>query len=92
MIDEAPRASEQDVNKNATPVLNTTRDICIQNGFEDFDSKIVSITSACLKSNYFYTEFMKGLKEMGAGNEKYFCSALNWRSAVRTGITKREYF
>lgn len=92
VIDEAPRASEHDVNKNATPVLNTTRDICIQHGFEDFDSKVVSITSACLKSNYFYTEFMKAMKEMLAGNEKYFCSALDWRSAVRVGISKRDYF
>lgn len=59
IIDEAPRADKATVDKNATPVLRTTRDVCIQNGYEDFDSKVVSITSACLKSNYFYVDFMK---------------------------------
>lgn len=92
VIDEAPRASEKDIRKNAIPVANTTRDMAIQNGFEDYDSKIVSITSACLKSNYFFSDFVDCFNGMREGNEKNFACALDWRSAVRVGISKQGYF
>ena len=92
IIDEAPKASEQDVKKNATPVMNYTRDICLQNGYEDFDSKVISITSACLKSNYFYRDFVETLNDMRSGNSKSFACALDCSSAVRVGITKAEFF
>lgn len=92
IIDEAPKASEQEVKKNATPVMNYTRDICLQYGYEDFDSKLISITSACLKSNYFFKDFVETLNDMRAGNKKAFACALNYESAIRVGITKREFF
>lgn len=92
VIDEAPRASEKDIRKNAIPVANTTRDSAIQNGFEDYSSKIVSITSACLKSNYFYKDFVECYGAMKAGNTNNFACALNYKSAVRVGISKKEYF
>ena len=92
VIDEAPRASEKDIRKNAIPVANTTRDVAIQNGFEDYPSKIVSITSACLKSNYFFRDFMDCYDGMKAGNPNNFACALDWQSAVRVGISKKEYF
>lgn len=47
IVDEAPRANEQDIKKNAEPTLNTTRDCCIQGGYDDFSSKIIFITSPC---------------------------------------------
>lgn len=73
-------------------MANTTRDVAIQNGFEDYSSKIVSITSACLKSNYFYKDFTECYDSMMAGNQNSFACALDWKSAVRVGISKREYF
>lgn len=92
IIDEAPKASEQEIKKNASPIANYTRDICLQYGFEDFDSKVISITSACLKSNYFYKDFVETFNSMCAGNKKAFACALNYESAVRVGITKQEFF
>lgn len=92
IIDEAPRISENDLKKNATPITNYTRDICLQNGYEDYESKIISITSACLKSNFFYSDFVSTLKEMRSGNKKAFACALDYRSAARVGITKPEFF
>lgn len=92
IIDEAPKASEQEVKKSASPITNYTRDICLQNGYEDFDSKVISITSACLKSNYFYGDFVKTLNDMRNGNNKAFACALDYRSAMRIGITKAEFF
>lgn len=92
IVDEAPRANEQDIKKNAEPTLNTTRDCCIQNGYEDFASKIISITSACLKNNYFYRDFTSAYEAMKNGNPRYFACALNYRAAVRCGLSKQEYY
>ena len=92
VVDEAPRASEQDVKKSATPVANTTRDVCIRYGYEDFESKIISITSACLKSNYFYRDFVDTYKKMRTGDRNCFACALDYKSAIRIGITKEKYF
>lgn len=92
IIDEAPRANEQDIKKNAEPTLNTTRDCCIQGGYDDFSSKIIYITSACLKNNFFYRDFVKSYEEMKAGDPHNFACVLNYQSAVRCGLTKAAYF
>lgn len=92
IIDEAPRANEQDIKKNAEPTLNTTRDCCIQHGYSDFSSKIISITSACLKNNYFYKDFVAAYEAMKNGDPRYFAVALNYRAAVRCGLSKQEYY
>lgn len=76
----------------AKPVTNETRDICIQRGIEDYDSKIISITSACLKNNYFYESFMKILKQMAAGEHGMFAWAMCYEEAIRAGLSKRSYF
>ena len=92
IIDEAPRANEQDIKKNAEPTLNTTRDCCIQGGYDDYSSKIIYITSACLKSNFFYRDFVKSYEAMKNGDPTSFACCLNYLSAVRCGLTKPEYF
>lgn len=92
VIDEAPRASENDIKKSAIPVSNYTRDICVQNGFDDFKSKVISITSACLKSNYFYSDFVHTLEQMRKGDKECFACALDYNSAIRVGITKPDFF
>lgn len=76
----------------AKPVTNETRDICIQRNIEDYDSKIISITSACLKNNYFYESFMKILKGMAAGEDGIFAWAMCYEEAIRCGLSKRSFF
>lgn len=92
ICDEAPEIKKADLDAVAKPVTNETRDICIQRNIEDFDSKIVSITSACLKNNYFYESFMKILKRMAAGEEGIFAWAMCYEEAIRAGLSKRAFF
>ena len=92
LADEVARIDEQQLKQNAMPVANYTRDICIQNGYEDFDSKIITFTSPCRKSNFYYKDFVETYERMRCGDSGSFACALNWRAAVRMGITKREYF
>lgn len=58
VIDESPEVKADDLDAVIGPVRNTKRDICHQRGIKDYVSKTISITSACLKSNYFYAMFM----------------------------------
>lgn len=92
VADESYRIDENSYKKSVTPCMNYTRDICLQNGFDDFSSKIISITSACLKSNYFYSDFVDTYKNMKNGNQSCFACALDYRAAIRMGITKAEFF
>jgi len=92
ICDEAPEIAKNDLDAVAKPIMNETRDICIQRGIEDYDSKIISITSACLKNNYFYTSFVNILKRMSAGEKGCFAWAMTYQEAVREGISKQSYF
>lgn len=92
VCDEAPEIKKNDLDAVAKPVTNETRDICIQRGIEDYDSKIISITSACLKNNYFYTSFMSILKRMAQGEGGCFAWAMSYTEAVREGISKQSFF
>ena len=92
ICDEAPEIPKNDLDAVAKPIMNETRDICIQRGIEDYPSKIVSITSACLKNNYFYTSFLNILKRMAAKEDGCFAWAMTYKEAVREGISKQSYF
>ena len=92
VCDEAPEIKKADLDAVAKPVMNETRDICIQRGIEDYDSKMISITSACLKNNYFYTSFMNILKRMSMKEDGCFAWAMTYKEAVREGISKQSYF
>ena len=92
ICDEAPDIPKNDLDAVAKPIMNETRDICIQRDINDYDSKIVSITSACLKNNYFYTSFMNILKRMAAGETGCFAWAMTYKEAVREGISKQSFF
>lgn len=92
VIDEAPEVKEDDLNAIAKPVLNYTREICVQKNLHDYGSKIISITSACLKSNYFYDGFVKALKRMASGDTSVFAAALNYKAAARVGISPMSFF
>ena len=92
ICDEAPEIPKSDLDAVAKPIMNETRDICIQREIEDYDSKIVSITSACMKNNYFYTSFINILKRMAAGESGCFAWAMSYEEAVREGVSKQSYF
>lgn len=92
VIDEAPEVEQTDLDSIIKPVRNTTRSVCVQNGFPDYTSKMVSITSACLKSNYFYELFVEALKKMAKGDKSVYCCALDYNSASRCGISDMDFF
>ena len=92
VVDESPEVKSEDLDAIVSPVKNTKRNICHQLGIPDFPSKTVSITSACLKSNYFYEMFMRALKDFTKGDPAAFACALDYRSAARVGITDMEFF
>lgn len=92
ICDEAPDIKKSDLDAVAKPVTNETRDICIQRGIRDYPSKIISMTSACLKNNYYYTEFVNKLKRMAHGDKNVFAWAMSYKEAVREGISQQSYF
>ena len=92
ICDEAPDIKQADLEAVAKPVTNETRDICIQRNIEDYDSKIISMTSACLKNNYYYKAFVDKLKRMAKGETNVFAWAMSYTEAVREGISKQSYF
>lgn len=92
VIDESPEVKNDDLDAIVAPVKNTKRAICHQLGIADFASKTISITSACLKSNYFYSMFFEALRDFSHGDNRSFACALDWRSAERVGITDRSFF
>ena len=92
VIDESPEVKNDDIDAIIAPVKNTKRSICHEKGFPDFPSKTVSITSACLKSNYFYAMFMQALRDFGKGDNASFACALDYLSAARVGITDLSFF
>ena len=92
IIDEAPEVKKSDLDAVIRPLRNYTRSSCIQNDIPDYTSKIVSITSACLKSSYFYDLFTDTLKEMSKGDNTVFAVALDYHAAIRAGISKAEFF
>ena len=92
ICDEAPEIPKNDLDAVAKPIMNETRDICIQRNIDDYPSKIISITSACLKNNYFYTSFTNILKRMARGEKGCFAWAMTYKEAIREGISKAEFF
>lgn len=92
VIDESPEVKADDLDAVIGPVRNTKRDICHQRGIADYPSKTISITSACLKSNYFYSMFVSALRDFAKGSTGSFACALDYHSAARVGITDIEFF
>ena len=77
VIDESPEVKADDLDAVIGPVRNTKRDICHQRGIADYPSKTISITSACLKSNYFYAMFVSALRDFAKGSTGSFACALD---------------
>lgn len=91
-VDEIWRIQEEVLKQNVLPCANYTREICVSKQFEDYNSKIISFTSASRKSNYFYKDFCKVYNDMISGNPKAFACALDYKSAIRVGISRPDFF
>lgn len=92
IVDEALDVDQDDLEAVINPIRNTTREVCFSYGFKDFQSKTFTITSACEKSNQYYTNFMKDLSRMARGDKSVFCCTLDYRSAAANGITDMDFF
>ncbi len=92
VIDEAPEVKKDDLEAIAKPVRNTTRGVCVEKEFPDYPSKMISITSACLKSNYFYEAFVDTLRQIAKGETNCFACTLDYKAAARVGITPMSFF
>lgn len=92
IIDEALDVDQDTLEAVVSPIRNTTREVCFNYGFKDFPSKTITITSACEKSNQYYTNFMKDLQRMAKGDTSVFCCTLDYRAAAANGITDIDFF
>lgn len=90
--DEALETDQEDMDAIVTPIRNTTRPHCFDYGIEDYDSKIIVITSACEKSNLYYKSFMRAVNQMAKGDRNVFACTLDYKTAAANGITKMEFF
>lgn len=92
IIDETPEVDAEAKEAIISPIKNYTRDVCFTYNAKDFQSKTIEITSACPKSNSFYTDFVRVVKEMAKGNPQAWACALDYHVPARTGITPMEFF
>jgi hypothetical protein len=92
VIDESPEVKLGEDKKIFMPVRNYTRELCITHNVPDYESKVIKITSACLKSNDFYEDFLQVARAMGSGDRKSFAIALDYQYAIRTGINPASFF
>ena len=90
--DEALETDQEDMDSIATPIRNTTRIHCVDYGIEDYDSKIIAITSACEKTNLYYKTFMRAVNQMAKGDRSVFACTLDYNTAAENGITKMDFF
>ena len=92
IIDEALDVDQDTLESVVSPIRNTTRELCFSYNFKDYPSKTVTITSACEKSNQYYTNFMKDVARMAKGDRTVFVCALDYRAAAANGITDMDFF
>ena len=59
IVDECPEVDQKSQDAIVSPIKNYRREISFNYGFKDYKSKTISITSACLKSNDFYGDFVR---------------------------------
>lgn len=92
VIDESPEVKNDDINAIIAPVKNIKRAVSHQLRIPDFPPKTVFITSACLKSNYFYSMFVGALRDFTRDDRSSFACALDYKSAARVGVTDMAFF
>ena len=92
IVDEARDVDMKVLREVVKPTRNETRYNARAYNFEDYDSKIIYITSACPKSYEFYEEFQRIVQERAKGNKSYFACVINYKTPVVEGLTKESYF
>lgn len=90
--DEALDIDVDEFEAVASPIRNTTREIAFNYGFKDYQSKTITITSACEKTNGYYDNFLADVRKMAQGDRSVFACALDYRAAAANGITDMEFF
>lgn len=90
--DEALDVDVQQFESIAAPIRNTTREIAFNYGFKDYQSKTITITSACEKTNGYYDNFLADVRKMSQGDKSVFACALDYRAAAANGITDMDFF
>lgn len=92
VVDECPEVSQADQDAIVSPIKNYRRDISFNYGFKDYPSKTISITSACEKTNDFYGDFLRVMRDMAKGSRTAFACALDYKAASANGITEMDFF
>ena len=90
--DEALDVDVEQFEAVAAPIRNTTREIAFNYGFKDYQSKTITITSACEKTNGYYENFLSDVRKMTQGDRSVFACALDYKAAAANGITDMEFF
>lgn len=92
IVDEARDVDMDILRSIVLPTRNETRHNARVNHFEDFDSKLIYITSACPKNFGFYKEFEKIVRKMAEGDRSYFACALHYKTPIQEGLTKPSFY
>lgn len=92
IVDESPEVAQNDLDAVVDPIRNYRRDISFNYDFKDYPSKMISITSACPKSNDFYKDFLRVTRDMARGIHTSFACALDYKAAAANGITEMDFF
>lgn len=92
IVDEARDVDMKILQEVAKPTRNETRYNPRAFGFDDFDSKIIYITSACPKNYEFFKEFERIVQRMASGDKSYFACVLHYKTPIAEGLTKEKYY
>ena len=91
IVDEALEVDQTLLDSIVSPLKNYKREISYNYDFKDYPSKTITLTSACEKSNQFYTTFKRVISDMQKGLPSFAC-AFDYQTAIEDGITDAEYF
>lgn len=95
VIDEAKLIPTSICNNAIGPVLNYKRPVFYQlrdQGFQDYNSKIINISSAYFSSCDFFGRFKNTLRKMATGDRGAFACALDFTCCIRTGMQDADYY
>lgn len=92
IVDEALDVDQDKLEAIVAPTRNEIRYNARTFGFKDFQSKTVTITSACAKNNQYYSNFLETVKRMAKGDRTQFACALDYKTAIADGINDAQFF
>lgn len=94
IIDESLLISNQPIDDVLSPILQYKRDIYWKyrdQGFEDFESKLIQLSTAFVKSCDFYGRIRRLIKDINQGDKNKFVCALSYKTGVKYGIIDEDY-